>query len=150
MLDGAHRHVDMVLACLIAFQFCLFLMSLRTNGIFGVGVMWEAALHITFLVALAGVFLAHRIHQKNLRQRAESNQEQLDAMFNMIGTVKHKLNNDMQVVLGNAELAEILIDAGGNASKAVHNVSDAAYNANERWNLSSRHCRRESWLTSPC
>lgn len=132
MLDGAHRHVDMVLACLIVFQFCLFLMSLKTNGLFGVGVMWEVALHVAFLLALAGVFLAHRIHQKKLRQRAESNQEQLDAMFNMIGTVKHKLNNDMQVVLGNAELAEILIDAGGNASKAVNNVSDAAYNANER------------------
>jgi len=132
MFDGAHKHVDMVLACLLVFQFCLFLLSLRTNGIFGAEVMWEAALHMAFLVALAGVFFVHKVHQKKLRQGAESNQEQIDAMFNMIGIVKHKLNNDMQVVLGNAELAEILLDAGGNASKAVQNVSDAAYNANER------------------
>lgn len=122
----------MALATVVVFQFGLFLVCLISERFFSVNPVWDAGLHMASVIVLAGIAWVYKLHQTQLNRRAESNQEQLDAMLNMLGIVKHKLNNDMQVVLGNAELAEILINAGGDAAKPVHNISDAANDAIER------------------
>ena len=131
-VDCTSRQLNIALATVVVFQLGLCLFFLIREHFFNISTVWGTGLHVGSVIVLAGIACVYQLHQTQLSRRAESSQEQLDAMLNMLGTVRHKLNNDMQVVLGNAELAEILINAGGDVSKPVHNISDAANDAVER------------------
>jgi hypothetical protein len=55
---------------------------------------------------------------------------QTELLSSLLTTVKHELNNDMQVVVVNAELAEILMKSGGDVIRTVSNIVKAASAAN--------------------
>ncbi|NND91935.1 MAG: hypothetical protein HKN42_13835 [Granulosicoccus sp.] len=85
------------------------------------------------LLTLVVAVLACRHHRfrRKCRDTAES-ERQLQAMLVMFSSIRHELNNDMQVVTGNAELAGMLIESGGDARKPVENISGAATQAIDR------------------
>ena len=130
--DGACGHLNTALAGVVTLQVCLFVNSLGNNGFYSLSPGWENALYLLSLVLLVAIVFLRQIYHKQMSRRAEIAHEQLDAMVNMLGAVRHKLNNDMQVVLGNAELAEILINTDGNVAKPVQNITAAANDAIER------------------
>lgn len=78
------------------------------------------------------IFAIRYFYRLSVTRQAELRQQHLDAMISMFSSVRHMLNNDMQVVLGNAELAEIVADSGGDARKPVKNITLAANDAIER------------------
>ncbi|MFK7853360.1 MAG: hypothetical protein AB8B79_04570 [Granulosicoccus sp.] len=86
-------------------------------------------LSLTLIIA---VVCYRRSWHSKLTLVAADGQRQLDAMLSMFSAVKHDLNNDMQVVVGNAELAELLITTGGDIQKPVTNITDAASVAIQR------------------
>lgn len=90
------------------------------------------ALYISSLVLLIGVVFYHHIQQQVMTRQAEKDKLQLSAMISMFTGVKHMLNNDMQVVLGNAELAGLMIKSEEDARKPVENITLAANDAIER------------------
>ena len=131
-VDHTSRHLNIALAGVVALQMSLFLNCLSSESFFSLGIGWQNTLHSLSLLMLVAIVWMRQVYHKQMSRRAEAVHEQMEAMVNMLSTVKHKLNNDMQVVLGNAELAEILINTGGNIIKPVQNISDAANDAIER------------------
>ncbi|MFK8076315.1 MAG: hypothetical protein AB8B84_06995 [Granulosicoccus sp.] len=67
--------------------------------------------------ALALILIVRHIHQSYLKQTNERGDRQADAMISMFTSVKHELNNDRQVVVGNTELAQIMTASGADVSK---------------------------------
>jgi len=92
----------------------------------------QEAFHLISLTLLIIVVGVRHVYHSKLSQEADDGQRQLDAMISMFSAVKHDLNNDMQVVVGNAELAENLISSGGDIQKPVSNITNAASIAIER------------------
>jgi hypothetical protein len=90
------------------------------------------ALYMCSLVLLLGVVFYHYIQQQIMTRQAEKDKQQLGALISMFTGVKHMLNNDMQVVLGNAELAALMIKTEEDARKPVKNITLAANDAIER------------------
>ena len=131
-VDRAAGYLNSALAGVVIFQAYLYLDCLGSGFLFSLGSAWQNALYLLSLIMLIGIVCLRQLYHKQMTRRAETGHEQLAAMVNMLSTVKHKLNNDMQVVLGNAELAEILINSGGNVTKPVQNISAAANDAIER------------------
>lgn len=82
------------------------------------------------LVAVALV-IRHYLHTSS-QKAADNRERQLQAMLSMFRVVKHELNNDMQVVVGNAELASMMLDTGSPAGKPVDNIREAATLAIDR------------------
>lgn len=91
----------------------------------------ELAQLLSITILLAVVSCKHYQHATFARRAADT-ERQLEAMLSMFTAVKHDLNNDMQVVVGNAELAEILIENNGDVRKPVANIAQAANMAVER------------------
>jgi len=123
---------NVVLVAAIGLQLGLYLNKSGGYQLFNISAMAEERLHLTSLVCMIGVVLSRLINHGRLVRQAEAGREQLDALLGMFRGVKHKLNNDMQVVLGNAELAEILINTGGDTTRPVQNITAAANDAVER------------------
>lgn len=88
--------------------------------------------HLTSLTLFVAVIGLRQYHDSKIPLETAEGQRQLDAMTSMFSAVKHDLNNDMQVVVGNAELAEILINSGSDVEKPISNISSAASIAIER------------------
>lgn len=82
------------------------------------------------LVALA--LVVRHSHQTYTQRVASNRDRQLQAMMSMFRVVKHELNNDMQVVVGNAELASMMLDTNAPACKPVENIREAATLAIDR------------------
>ncbi|MGQ7844282.1 hypothetical protein ACUNV4_07395 [Granulosicoccus sp. 3-233] len=82
------------------------------------------------LVAMA--LLIRHWHQATSLKMANNSDRQLQAMLSMFRVVKHELNNDMQVVVGNAELASMMLESESPACKPVENIREAATLAIDR------------------
>ncbi len=82
------------------------------------------------IVALA--LVVRHCHQAYSEKIANNSDRQLQAMLSMFRVVKHELNNDMQVVVGNAELASMMLDTDSPACKPVDNIREAATLAIDR------------------
>lgn len=67
------------------------------------------------------------------RQRINDRRDrQLQALLSMCRVVKHELNNDMQVVMGNAELASMMLEDDSKVGKPVQSIREAATLAIDR------------------
>jgi len=86
---------------------------------------------VSLMLLLAIVTVRH-VHNSSVSCKTAASERQIEAMMSMLAAVKHDLNNDMQVVIGNAELAAMTIQKKGDASKPVTNIADAASMAIER------------------
>lgn len=64
--------------------------------------------------------------QTRLNRELISSKCETDALASLLITVKHELNNEMQVVVGNAELAEVLLRSGADVEKPVSSIVRAA------------------------
>lgn len=132
----AHRwaahYLNIALVAAVFIQIGLYVSQSGDDYVFNSGPGIEKNLYLASLLLLIGVIISRYIYHTKQIRRSEAGREQLDAMLSMFSGVKHKLNNDMQVVLGNAELAEILVKAGGDAYKPVQNITAAANQAVER------------------
>ncbi|MFT5045388.1 MAG: signal transduction histidine kinase [Porticoccaceae bacterium] len=82
--------------------------------------------HVLSLLLLALLVALRHIHQSQTTNLQHTSTGQTEALASLLTTVKHELKNDMQVVVGNAELAEILMKSGGDVKKSVSNVVKAA------------------------
>jgi len=85
--------------------------------------------HLLSLVMLIGVVVLLILFHASLRAKDKAFGRQTEALVSMLIGVKHELNNDMQVVVGNSELAEILLAAGDDVRKPVQNIARAATSA---------------------
>ncbi len=107
------------------------------SGLWSPDTFWLDTTVQNTLHALSLIIIALVISGKYLRKR-QSNREtaardrQLQAMLSMFMVVKHELHNDMQVVMGNAELASMMLETGGAARKPVENINVAAALAIDR------------------
>ena len=92
----------------------------------------QNTLHALSLIVIALVITGK--YQWNLQsnQKEAARDRQLQAMLSMFMVVKHELHNDMQVVMGNAELASMMLETGGAAGKPVKNINEAAALAIDR------------------
>jgi len=86
---------------------------------------------ISLMLLLAIVTVRH-VHNRSVSRNTAASERQIEAMMSMLAAVKHDLNNDMQVVIGNAELAAMTIQNKGDASEPVLKISNAATLAIER------------------
>ncbi len=103
----------------------------------------RVALTISSLVLLLALVIIRQIECKMLNGLAADKERQLDAMLSVLATVKHDLNNDMQVVIGNAELAAIVIANEGDVRQPIVKISKAASMAVERIDQLSVFCVSE-------
>ncbi len=92
----------------------------------------QNTLHALSLILISLVISGK--YQRNRRNNREeaARDRQLQAMLSMFMVVKHELHNDMQVVMGNAELASMMLESGGAARKPVENINQAAALAIDR------------------
>lgn len=129
---GPSRWLNAALLTVIAID--LSLLADRMAGPSGTGIVdtWQNVFHVLSLVLLIVVVTVRHVHHSTLSRRAAAGERQLDAMLSMFSAVKHDLNNDMQVVVGNAELAGILIENKGDVRQPVTKITDAANMAIER------------------
>ncbi len=81
---------------------------------------------------VASAWLLRYFHQSVSQKIASNSERQLQAMLSMFRVVKHELNNDMQVVVGNAELASMMLESEASAEKPVENIREAATLAIDR------------------
>lgn len=89
-------------------------------------------MHVLVVVILLLIVSVRQYLHLQISRRVKSSERQLAAMLSMFSAVKHDLNNDMQVVMGNAELGELLIQSGEDVRKPVSNIAMAAGIAIER------------------
>ncbi|MFK7994692.1 MAG: hypothetical protein AB8B87_11185 [Granulosicoccus sp.] len=132
LVRSVYQCLNIALVGVIAIQIALYMNRWGDEQLFSISIELEENLYLISLFVLIGVACSRFIYHGRLARQAKSGREQLDAMISMFHGVKHKLNNDMQVVLGNAELAEILVSAGGNVARPVHNITSAANDAVDR------------------
>ncbi len=118
--------LNAILVCAVTVQLALYGNQLHDGRLLVNVPIIADTLYPLSLMLLIGFVIVRYIYHIKLTRRAEAGREQLEAMNGMFSTVKHKLNNDMQVVLGNAELAEILANTGGDTQKPVRNITEAA------------------------
>ncbi len=121
-----HRWMNVALFGAISIELGLIVNQLFSeNGSYLSGAMQELA-HVFALSMLALLVVLRHIHQSNSIRTAELLARQSDALVSMFSTVKHELNNDMQVVVGNAELAEIKFSSGEDVKQPLANIVRAA------------------------
>ena len=120
------------LIIVVAIQLFLFIHHVSDDRLLAEYGYIKDFLYPASLILIVVVLGIRHLHQYRINRQAESGKQQVDAMISMFSSVKHMLNNDMQVVLGNAELAEIVVKSGGDLHKPVHNISLAANDAIER------------------
>lgn len=121
-----HRWMNIALFGAITIELCLIVDQLVVpNNNYFAGFIHEFA-HVVSLSLLALIVILRHVHQSYLKQTNELVERQTDAMISMFTSVKHELNNDMQVVVGNAELAEIMTASGADVSKPLGNIAKAA------------------------
>jgi signal transduction histidine kinase len=82
--------------------------------------------HVLSLLLLALLVALRHVHQSQTTDLRHTSAGQTEALASLLTTVKHELNNDMQVVVGNAELAEILMKSGDDVKRPVSNIVKAA------------------------
>ncbi len=125
-VSHVHRWMNIALFSVITIELCLIVDQLvMTPNNYISGLLYEFA-HVVSLSLLALIVILRHIHQSYLKQTNELVDRQTDAMISMFTSVKHELNNDMQVVVGNAELAEIMTASGADVSKPLGNIAKAA------------------------
>lgn len=93
--------------------------------------MLDVTLGVSLVLLALALLLRHVQHARS-QKIADSRERQLQAMLSMFRVVKHELNNDMQVVVGNAELASMVLNANTKACKPVENIREAASLAIDR------------------
>ena len=82
--------------------------------------------HILSLLLLVLFAVLRSFHRARSNRLGQISSHQNQALVSLLATVRHELNNDMQVVVGNAELAEILLKSGKDSEKSVTNIRNAA------------------------
>ncbi len=105
------------------------LMSINNDRLVGSA---QQAFHVASLALLVIIVGLRHVHHVKVMKRAEASERQMKAMLSMFSIVRHDLNNDMQVVVGNAELAQLIIETGGDLRKPVSNITAAATLAIDR------------------
>lgn len=125
-ISHLHRWMNIALFSAITIELCLVVDQLLVpqNSFFS-SFLHEFA-HVVCLGLLALIVILRHVHQSYVKQTADLVDRQTDAMISMFTSVKHELNNDMQVVVGNAELAEIMTASGADVSKPLGNIAKAA------------------------
>ena len=121
-----HRWMDMALFGAIAMGLILivnqFVNERGEQGISSVHTVVHTML-LFFLLMLLVLRWVYQVDQTKVRNNAT---HQADALAALLSTAKHELNNDMQVIVGNAELAGILMNSGGSVEKPISHISKAA------------------------
>lgn len=92
----------------------------------------QLSLHALSLIMIALVISGKYRRERQSHREEAARDRQLQAMLSMFMVVKHELHNDMQVVMGNAELASMMLESGGAARKPVENINEAAALAIDR------------------
>jgi signal transduction histidine kinase len=124
--QGIHRWMKVALFGTITIELCLmldYLIMQQGERIFS---SVQNVAHILSLSLLALLVALLHVHQTHLARLQKNLRRQTEASLSLLTTVKHELNNDMQVVVGNAELAEILMESGGDVKKTISNIVGAA------------------------
>lgn len=121
-------------ALIVALLLGLFALGLRLwmPAIDGLEFPVQNVAHAVSLIVIALVISGKYRWDRQSSRKEAARDRQLQAMFSMFMVVKHELHNDMQVVMGNAELASMMLDSGGSASKPVENINQAATLAIDR------------------
>jgi len=131
-VNKSSLYLNIALAAAVFIQICLYINRRGFDSLDGMSLPIEEGCYLISLLLLIGVVCTRFFFHARLRRQAEAGRDQLEALISMFRVVKHKLNNDMQVVLGNAELAQNLLAVGGNLAKPVNNITAAANDAVER------------------
>lgn len=89
-------------------------------------------IYLASILSLTGVFLARHCYQIKLNRKSQLGTQQLEAMASMFSSVRYDLNNEMKVVLGDANTLKSFISARTEAQKPVANIIRAANTVTER------------------
>lgn len=116
----------------LVFQLCILMYCLIAGPVSGLNESVVRSLHILTVFLLVGFVLSRWFDRNASFRTSQEETAQMAAMMSLFSTVKHQLNNDMQVVVGNAELAQILVDTNGCLRKPIRNITLAATDAIER------------------
>jgi len=123
------RWIKVVLFIAMSIELCLMLDYWLSRGSgYAIGPIQESA-HIVTLTLIAFLVVLRHVQNNHDLLKSQLSERQSTAMVSMMSTVKHELNNDMQVVLGNAELAELLMANGDCVKKPISNITKAASEA---------------------
>lgn len=121
-----HRWMNVALFSTITIELCLMADQLFLQQGEQIFSSVQNVAHVLSLSLLALLVVLRHVHQGHLTRMQSASMRQTEALVSLLMTVKHELNNDMQVVVGNAELAEILVSTGGDVKKPVSNIVKAA------------------------
>lgn len=121
-----HRWMNVVLFVAVGIEFCLLLNQWLGRPVENVLDLIHQEAHALALFLIVVYILLRQVHRRQLTRIRVSTDLQMAGMASLLSTVRHELNNDMQVVVGNAELAGILIKSGGDAKATVSHIATAA------------------------
>ena len=119
-MRGMPRYLNFVLALVAGAQLALCVVGL-------VGGFW-----LLSVILLISIVISNYVYQVREDRRESGSEEQIAARLSMLRDIKHKLDNDMQVVLGNSELAQIRVLGKDDQLRPVLNITAAANDAVER------------------
>jgi len=126
------RVMNLLLAAIAIVQIGLFMLARGSEPIVQVSQFMREMLYIGTLVVLISVVCVRHIYDSIQRRDSETAKLRMEALVGIFKGVKHRLNNDMQVVLGNAELAQIQFSNGAELSPTLDKINAAAHYAVER------------------
>ena len=130
--DNLPHYLDVALTVVVMAQTGLYISELGGGLLFAVDSVAEKIIFPFLLVLLLCIVIAKYVARTRRSNNLRMSRIQRDAILSLSDTIRHRLNNDMQVVLGNAELAQILINNEGNLMKPLQNIAEAADDAIER------------------
>ncbi|MDB3935535.1 hypothetical protein N9383_02305 [Granulosicoccus sp.] len=124
--------LDIALTTVVVAQIALYVNELSGGLVINPDSVAAKILIPLLLALLLCIVIAKRFARARRSSYTETSRIHLDAMVSLSGIIRHRLNNDMQVVLGNAELAQILVKHEGNLLKPLQNITEATDAAIER------------------
>lgn len=124
--------VSGILIVAIVIQAALLLLSFSTTQVPLLSEGFVRIFYATSLFTLALLLFTRWNERRLTALEKEKQARQSEDIWSLFSGVRHRLNNDMQIVMGNAELAQILIDSNGDIEKPLENISLATSDAIER------------------
>ena len=128
----AEKRIGVALIIALFLGFGAFALRLWSPDIVWLDTSVQNTLHALSLIIIALVISGKYQRNRQSNREEAARERQLQAMLSMFMVVKHELHNDMQVVMGNAELASMMLESGGAARKPVENINEAAALAIDR------------------
>ena len=130
--ENLPHYLDVALTVVVMAQAGLYINELGGGLLFAVDSVAARIIFPLLLALLLCIVIAKHVSRMRRNNHLRTSRIQLDAIVSLSDIIRHRLNNDMQVVLGNAELAQILINNEGNLMKPLQNIAEAADDAIER------------------